>query len=57
VFVGTPNDHISMWLGSAVFVVDCTYVWHLVRLRQRNPEALAEAAPIDVDAELAPLPS
>ena len=57
VFVGTPNDHISIWLGSAVFVVDCTYTWHLIRLRRGDPDALAEAAPIDVDAALEPLPS
>lgn len=57
VFVGTPDDHISMVLGSAVFVVDCTYTWHLIRLRRGDREALAEAQPIDVDAELAPLPS
>jgi hypothetical protein len=57
VIEGTPNDHISIVLGSAVFVVDCTYVWHLMRLRRGNPHALAEAAPVDVDAALAPLPS
>jgi hypothetical protein len=57
VYVGTPDDRISIWLGTAVFVVDCTYTWHLIRLRSGNAEALAEAAPIDVDAELASLPT